>query len=499
MNVFQYLPVLGLCVLQTVASAEPTAPTAANPANPPAATVDVPAVKPVEATPASKAMSLESSYKREFALLQTQKEELQNRLNSFKAQAATTENALMQKIALLEQSNVTLSANEEALKDELVKAEHGNEAVKDNSDLLEMTYSQANTSLEAYQRSLAAKPEFLNAKAEQKLTQLFQQGTELIRELGEINKHQGTFFLQDGTETQGSVVMIGNIAAYGVSDKGSGILVPAGDNRLKLWSEPAAEVAQKIAEGKSVSQQKIFIFENRVKAVQEKKEKTFLEEVDEGGEISWIIFGLGIVAIVLILGRILLLFLASSGRNTIINTTFNLLDQNKKEDALAFCNNSKGPFARVLKAIIQNTSANPEHMDDVIAEAMLRENSALNRFGAAIVVIASVAPLIGLLGTVTGMIATFGLITEHGTGDPRLLSSGISIALVATEMGLVVAIPAGLAGSLLGSWSEGIKSNLEEIALRASNILLDRDHAPLYKFTERESEHKEVNLSVSVV
>jgi biopolymer transport protein ExbB len=85
-------------------------------------------------------------------------------------------------------------------------------------------------------------------------------------------------------------------------------------------------------------------------------------------------------------------------------------------------------------------------------------------------VVAAVAPLLGLLGTVTGMIATFDIITEFGTGNPKLLSSGISVALVTTELGLVVAIPALLIGNLLSAWSEGIKDEMDRSALHVTNI-----------------------------
>ena len=84
-------------------------------------------------------------------------------------------------------------------------------------------------------------------------------------------------------------------------------------------------------------------------------------------------------------------------------------------------------------------------------------------------VIAAVSPLLGLLGTVTGMISTFDIITEYGTGDPKLLSSGISEALITTKYGLVVAIPLLLAGNLLSSWGTRTKNDLERAALSIIN------------------------------
>lgn len=110
-----------------------------------------------------------------------------------------------------------------------------------------------------------------------------------------------------------------------------------------------------------------------------------------------------------------------------------------------------------------------EARENIIHESILGELNFLDRFGAVILVMAAVAPLLGLLGTVTGMISTFDIITEFGTGDPKLLSSGISEALITTKLGLVVAIPSLLLGNLLGGWSGKIKVLLEREALRLSN------------------------------
>jgi biopolymer transport protein ExbB len=68
------------------------------------------------------------------------------------------------------------------------------------------------------------------------------------------------------------------------------------------------------------------------------------------------------------------------------------------------------------------------------------------------------------------MITTFDIITEFGTGDPKLLSGGISIALITTEIGLIVAIPALIFGNLLSGWAENIKDSMEKAALRVINL-----------------------------
>ena len=101
----------------------------------------------------------------------------------------------------------------------------------------------------------------------------------------------------------------------------------------------------------------------------------------------------------------------------------------------------KGSTARVIKATFRNIKKERAHIEDVVMENILNESTHIDRFGSFVLVIAAVAPLMGLLGTVTGMIETFDVITKFGTGDPKLLSGGISAALVTTMQGLIVAIP----------------------------------------------------------
>jgi biopolymer transport protein ExbB len=86
-------------------------------------------------------------------------------------------------------------------------------------------------------------------------------------------------------------------------------------------------------------------------------------------------------------------------------------------------------------------------------------------------VFAAVAPLLGLLGTVMGMIELFDVITMHGTSDPKLLAGGISIALVTTETGLIVAIPLQLIHTFLVNRSEALRGRMEKAGLAVLNAL----------------------------
>ncbi|HFE31740.1 MAG TPA: MotA/TolQ/ExbB proton channel family protein, partial [Gammaproteobacteria bacterium] len=147
-----------------------------------------------------------------------------------------------------------------------------------------------------------------------------------------------------------------------------------------------------------------------------------------------------------------------------------LVSEGRVGDALDLCKKTGGATARVLADTLRNLDRDRDHLEDIISESILHESGSLNRFGSFIMVIAAVAPLLGLLGTVTGMIATFDVITEFGTGDPKLLSGGIATALVTTELGLVVAIPTLIFGNLLGGWSNRIKDEMEKAALHVTNL-----------------------------
>ena len=112
-----------------------------------------------------------------------------------------------------------------------------------------------------------------------------------------------------------------------------------------------------------------------------------------------------------------------------------------------------------------------EAMENALQEAILREVPPMERFLSTLGMLAAIAPLLGLLGTVTGMIDTFHVITQHGTGDPRMMSGGISEALVTTMLGLSVAIPIMLAHTLLNRAVDKHIGQMEEKAVALINIV----------------------------
>ena len=131
----------------------------------------------------------------------------------------------------------------------------------------------------------------------------------------------------------------------------------------------------------------------------------------------------------------------------------------------------RNPLGRVLKVGEENFKKDIDTLELKLAEAIMAERPSIERGIGAVRIISVVAPLAGLLGTVTGMIVTFQMITLYGTGDPKLMAGGISQALVTTVLGLLVAIPTTLLHSFTASSAKGIISVLE---VQSTGILAER-------------------------
>jgi biopolymer transport protein ExbB len=131
----------------------------------------------------------------------------------------------------------------------------------------------------------------------------------------------------------------------------------------------------------------------------------------------------------------------------------------------------RSPVARVVRAGLDARRETREVLESVLEEAILRELPVLQRGLAMLAVFGAIAPLLGLLGTVTGMIETFRVITLHGTGDPKLMSGGISEALVTTEIGLAIAIPVMLAHTWLKRRTDHVIGDMEQQAVHLVNTI----------------------------
>ena len=183
---------------------------------------------------------------------------------------------------------------------------------------------------------------------------------------------------------------------------------------------------------------------------------TLKERVEQGGLVGYIILAVGALGLLLALERLVSLTLIRS-------------KVNKQLKSETFTDNN--PLGRVMQMKEKYPDADTEAMELHLTEAILTEVPKLGRNLTIIKIISVVAPLMGLLGTVTGMINTFQAITLFGTGDPKLMAGGISQALVTTVLGLVVAIPMTLLYAVLNTRSKNIVFILQE---QAAGVIAER-------------------------
>lgn len=196
------------------------------------------------------------------------------------------------------------------------------------------------------------------------------------------------------------------------------------------------------------------------------------QQVEAGGPLVWPILAIFLIAVLLILERVVFLFVGRTDADGLTGKLAPLAADRNWQACKDECGRLLGkPIARVLSAGLECCQLGREMMENRLQEAILKEIPPLERFLSTLGMLAAIAPLLGLLGTVTGMINTFFVITQHGTGDPRLMSDGISVALVTTMLGLSVAIPIMLAHTLLSRSVDNRIAQMEEKAVALINIV----------------------------
>ena len=168
-----------------------------------------------------------------------------------------------------------------------------------------------------------------------------------------------------------------------------------------------------------------------------------------------------------IVGYIILYILGLGGLGLFVWRLYSLIGIRSLVDSqlAASTLSTDNPLGRVLKVAEDNPKADTETIELKMAEQILNERPSIVKLNWLIKLISIVSPLMGLFGTIIGMIITFQMITLFGTGDPKTMAEGISIALVTTWLGLAVAIPMTFMSAIVSNFSKGILETIEEQAI----------------------------------
>jgi len=372
---------------------------------------------------------------------------------------------------LLKQSKAvlsTLEAKGEALKkqideNEVLLEEKETELNSKAANLGEMFGSVRQTSadfLTNYQNSLTASqdPEklevlskFANSKKLpnlEELTVFWHIVLDEIIKSGDISKYNADVILNSGEKTNEEVTRVGLFAAVA---NGKYLTY---SNDMKSLVELAVQPRQKI-----LDEAKAFENSNSIANItidptrgtlfeMIENNPTIMDRVHQGGIVGYIILALGALGLLVALYKMIVLNIAS----------IKIKSQIKKIDTPK-TNNSLGKIADIF---YKNINDSINDLEIKIGEAILKETNNIKKGQSFVKLLAAVTPLLGLLGTVTGMIATFQAITLFGTGDPKLMAGGISTALITTVLGLITAIPLLFSYTYISSKSEELVSILEE-------------------------------------
>lgn len=203
----------------------------------------------------------------------------------------------------------------------------------------------------------------------------------------------------------------------------------------------------------------------------ESTKESFLEHAKKGGPVMIPIVALAAAAFLVVLYKWLRMLFVRSPSRSRVRAFLATVATGDREASLRAAKRVGGPTGRMLFAGAENLGQPREFIEEVMFEEVLTTRLKLNRWLPFVAIAAASAPLLGLLGTVTGIMNTFKLITVFGTGDAKSLSGGISEALVTTEFGLIVAIPSLLLHAFLSRKARGIVDQMEKTALAFLNQL----------------------------
>ena len=275
---------------------------------------------------------------------------------------------------------------------------------------------------------------------------------EELCEMGRITEFEAKVMDKDGREKTYSVLRFGVFTAIANGQFLS--FIPETQKLYELTRQPAAShrrIAGTFGALDNTSDVQPMVIDPSCGSLLSMlvKAPTLEERFHEGGVVGYGIAVLAVIGLLITLERMLVLFFTSAK-----------VKRQLKDPETPKGNN---PLGRVL-AVYEHTDTDTptDELERKLDEAILRELPSLQRGTATLKIIYSIAPLLGLLGTVTGMIVTFQTITLFGAGDPRLMAGGISQALVTTALGLMVAVPMVLCHSLVSSKAEGIITILEQ-------------------------------------
>ncbi len=294
---------------------------------------------------------------------------------------------------------------------------------------------------------------------------------------GQVQLQEGKYVGRDGLETTGQIFQLGKFTAIYRSPDEIGFLTfnPESRRFFALSELPGRGMARSMEKYLNGESDLVPVDLSGGAALRQVTHRTSLwEQIQAGGPIVWPIFLIAIAAVVIVLYKFIYLQRFHGDTDRFMGEVNDLAAKGDWTACNEIVDRHKGrkwPVIRVIRSGLEARQENRETLESTLQESILGEMPQVTKGIAVLAVLGAIAPLLGLLGTVTGMIETFRVITLFGTGDPKLMSGGISEALVTTELGLAVAIPIMLFHTLLSRRADQLIGEMEEKAVALTNII----------------------------
>jgi len=297
---------------------------------------------------------------------------------------------------------------------------------------------------------------------------------EHFKRTAEVRRVEEEVVLGDGTRERGEIVLYGGLGGVYKGSALGIVTVPPGAERFHVVDSGLSMKQKKAAVSAFSGSGEVFSIPLDISsglAVERLGRKRSLWGfVKSGGPVMIPLAIIALLAFLMIVERAFFLIRTGANADGLLSKVIPLVESGNFDKALSFLQ-GKGPVRRVLADGVRLGRDASKNIEDSLQESMLRELPVLERFLGALAVFAAIAPLLGLLGTVSGMISTFHVITVYGTGNARLLSGGISEALITTEAGLIIAVPILLAHAWLARRVRVIVAHTDRAAMSLTSAI----------------------------
>ncbi len=425
--------------------------------------------KPIKQSLAGETAAVARDIRTTKALIAEEKKALRSRLRSLQTSIAEEKSRLSTRKKQFE----NLLIKEQKMRSEL---EEQQEDIKTLETVVRTSAKEADTMIHdslispafpdrtAIVRSILDTEHFPGFADIQSLVALFLQEA---GETGRITRSHQTIVGPDGKEVPADVLRVGGFTALYRLDNGHvGYLrtEKGGARWIAVPGSPGRHIEHRITDAFAETTDDIPLDISRGAALQGiSQHKDVSEWLRSGGVLVWPILFVGGMALLLSLERMVVLCRLKLSKSLDMQEILALVENKEWENCKQRCSIlGRTPAFRVISRSLEAVGKSREVVEATLDEAMLREIPSMERFLATLNILAAIAPLLGLLGTVTGMISTFQVITLYGTGDPRMMSGGISEALITTQLGLGVAIPIMIVHHFLQRRVENLIGDMEE-------------------------------------